>query len=438
MTGTTLRADVVVVGGGSAGCVVAARLSENPNRSVVLLEAGRHAPSEARVATELPIGPDSPWVRHYNVELASGARAVIPRGRVLGGSGVVNGGYFARALPVDFGGWQWSFEDALPYYRKLETEHDFCGAEHGDRGPIPVRRARDLTPFDDTFVDACLRAGYPLIDDFNAGDARGVGRVPCNIADGLRVDTASAYLVPGRANLRIFAGTAASRIVVDGQRARGVEAAGIRIEAETTVLCAGAIESPALLLRSGVGDPDVLRGLGVDLVHALPAVGREFVDHPEVTIAHDGIGRGTSVLNVVLNTGDVEIRPYARSFGTMLIGVALMHPLARGRLHWTSGVTPRIDYHYDIDRDRLRVAAAHAGAVLGIDASAPRLGTSQHMTGTCRMGRADDPGAVVDERCRVHGLDGLAVVDASIIPTSLSRGIHATVVMVAERAADLL
>ncbi|MBJ8338770.1 mycofactocin system GMC family oxidoreductase MftG [Antrihabitans sp. YC3-6] len=482
--------DVAIVGAGSAGCVLAAKLSAAEGRSVALLESGPGYSSVAGCPPELldpgrlPVGPGAPFVRRYRGELRPSQVTEIVRGRALGGSGAVNGCYFIRGTSADFEGWPqelWSFSQVLPYFRALENDQDFGGEFHGSSGPIPVRRDSGyrLTPLSSEFYTACLDAGFVDEPDKNAPAATaGVGPVPSNIGDGRRISTAIGYLLPvlHRPNLAVNSNTTVTRVLFDADRAIGIDAVanGIarRILAGRIVLCAGAIETAALLMRSGIGDPEQLRSVGVPVVTALPGVGAGFFDHPEVGIPYRPTRVGAvdvPALQVVLNTDDVEFRPYTAPFAELVpgsgdvvqrLGVVLMRPRSRGSVRLQDS-DPRtdvsVDYRYlEGESDR---AAMHDAVLTGrrllddlirrgvVDAVSPdysdarfleHLGTSQHLGGTCRMGRSAADGAVVDARCQVFGVTGLSVVDASIIPSPLRRGPHATIVMMAERAAELI
>ncbi|MEU2174196.1 mycofactocin system GMC family oxidoreductase MftG [Nocardia sp. NPDC019219] len=477
-------ADTLIVGGGTAGCVLAERLSADPAQTVRLLEAGPlwtgldAMPAELLDAAALPIGPEAGWLWRYEVVLAEDppVPGTIVRGKLIGGSGAVNGGYFVRAPAADFDAWgrvlggsdSWSFESVLPYYCRVERDLDFGDRPwHGAHGPIPVARTSAPAPVSAAFMDACRAAGFAEVPDLNAPDSgEGVGLVPCNCDGGRRIGPSIGYLLPAlnRPNLTVAGDTFVTRIRFDGTRAVGVECvrdgeSGVEW-ADRIVLCAGAIESAALLLRSGIGDPGQLRPLGVPVVHAAP-VGAWVSDHPEVGIAYLlELAEPPAVpLETVLELDDVEIRPYAVSFtpGVHRLGVTLMRPWSAGVLRLRSAepdVAPLIDYRYlaaEPDRARLRDTVATAGGLLRAMNARPvdpipqpgeldawlraNLATSQHLSGTCRMGRANDPAAVVDELCRVHGVTGLSVVDLSIVPVPLSRGPQATTMMIAEKAA---
>ncbi|QCQ92214.1 mycofactocin dehydrogenase MftG [Rhodococcus sp. SGAir0479] len=482
-------ADVVVVGGGSCGSVVAGRLSEDPDRQVVLVESGpgheipAEFPPELVDAGVLPVGPDSRWIWPYPVELTSARGGWIARGRVLGGSGAVNGGYFVRARVEDFDRWpdSWSYDRVLPYFKAIETDLDFDGPWHGTSGPIPVRRepVEAWHPISSAFAEAARAAGHAEDPDKNAPGSHGVGPVPLNIRDGVRVGPASAYLLPnlGRRNLVVRSDTTVTRILFSGTRVTGLEVSTdsqVRtIRTSTVVLTAGAVATPHLLMLSGVGDAGHLSGLGIPVVADLPEVGSQFSDHPEVVLPYRyrrPVPRTsrTPALQVTLNTDGIEIRPYTAAFGDLIpgsgigkpcLGVVLMQPLSRGEIRLVSadpGTPPRVAYRYlesAQDRQSLREAVSHAADLVRsaplsrlvepepIELSdgwlADRLGTSLHLSGSCRMG-VDATDSVVDDRCRVHGVDGLFVVDTSILPSVPSRGPHATAVMVAERASTYL
>jgi predicted dehydrogenase (TIGR03970 family) len=289
--------------------------------------------------------------------------------------------------------------------------------------------------------------------------------VPLNIVDGTRIGPGAAYLLPAleRANLSLLTQTRAVRLRLSGSRAVGVDAIGpggpITVTADRIVLSAGAIESAHLLMLSGVGDEAMLRAAGVDLVARLP-VGLAFSDHPEWVLPTTwAVAAARPVLEVVLSTpDDVEIRPYTGGFVAMVgdgtaghpdwphLGVALMRPRARGRLTLVSAnplVPPRIEHRYDSEPGD--VAALQAGCDLAREIAGPTTqvgepgwSTSQHLCGTAPMGSAGDPLAVVDHRCRVHGIDGLWVIDGSVLPTITSRGPHATIAMLGHRAAEFV
>ena len=463
MAGAAAACDVVVVGAGSAGSVIAARLSADPDCAVTVVEAGTGAATASADGHRLPIGADSPLVHRYRARLTDHPERWVSlvRGKTVGGSGAVNGGYFCRAVAGDFDGYRvpgWGWPEVLGHYRAIETDLDFTGPAHGDSGPIPVRRNREFAGVTAAFVDAAQRLGYPWIADLNdAGPVlpTGFGAVPQNIVDGVRIGPGAAYLRPAltRPNLRLLTETRAVRLRIVTGRAVGVDTVGphgpATVTAHRIVLCAGAIESAHLLMLSGVGDEQMLRAAGVDVVAPL-AVGEGFTDHPEWLIPVDWPAAGDrTVLEVVLSTADgIEIRPYTRGFDAMMgfggaetpqVGVALMRPRSRGRVSLVSAdpsVAPRIDHHYDADPAdlaALRRGAELVGELAGVALpDEPVWSTSQHLCGTAPLG------AVVDARCRVHGIDGLWVADGSVLPAIPSRGPHATIAMIGHRAAEFL
>jgi predicted dehydrogenase (TIGR03970 family) len=477
---TGRHSDVLVIGAGSAGSVVAERLTADPSCAVTVLEAGRGLTDPRLLAQttnglRLPIGAGSPLALRYHTELTGhpARRVPITRGATVGGSGAVNGGYFCRGLPRDFDeyrlpGWAWS--DVVDHFRAIETDLDFTGPAHGTTGPIPVRRSSEIASSTTMFVTEAQRAGFSWIDDLNDAGASlaasvGVGAVPLTIVDGIRTGPGAAYLLPAleRANLTLLTQTRVARLRFSGGRAVGVDASGpggpMTMLADRIVLCAGAIESAHLLMLSGVGDETMLHANGVDVVMPLP-VGMACSDHPEWVLPTNWAGSDARpVLEVVLSTSEnAEIRPYTSGFGTMIgertaghpnpphIGVALMRPRARGRITLVSAdpeVAPRIEHRYDSEPSD--VAALQHGTELVSElvrattqVGDPAWSTSQHLCGSAPMGADDDLRAVVDPRCRVRGLDGLWVIDGSVLPVVPSRGPHATIVMLGHRAAEFV
>ncbi len=466
-------ADVLIVGAGSAGSVLAERLSADERCRVTVVEAGP-GPTDPRVRREisdglrLPIGIASSLVRRYSTALTDTPRRYVQvmRGRVVGGSGAVNGGYFCRALPSDVDGWGiagWRWDDVLPHFVAIEHDLDFTGPLHGSDGPISVRRVAEFDGCTASFVEAAREAGFGWIDDLNGATPQrplppGVGAVPLNIDGGTRVGPGGAFLQPvlGRPNLTVLTDTRVGRLRFTGERVSGIDCLGpegpLTLTADRIVLCAGAIASAQLLMLSGVGPQQVLRDAGVRPVLDLP-VGVDTADHPEWVLPVTWPPtRGVPALEAVLTTADgLEIRPYTAGFGAMTtgrrddptdqphLGVTLMRPQSRGRVTIASAdpdADPVIEHRYDsapADVELLRGGTALAYELAGATVqSEESWSTSQHLCGTARMG------AVVDERCRVYGVPNLWVVDGSILPEIPSRGPHATIVMAGHRAAEFV
>lgn len=410
--------DVLIVGAGSAGSILAERLSADPDRRVTVLEAGPGAEA-ARFrdltddAFSLPIGPDSPVVRHYRTRLTDEPprEAGIVRGACLGGSGAVNGCYFWRALPQDFGvtpGWSWA--EVEQHYRAVESRIS----------------ASPVTEF--SAITARFRAAAEA-----AGHRADIAAVPLNIERGRRLGPGAVFLESAldRPNLTVLTATRAHRIRFHGHRAVGVEAVGpagpASIDADHVVMTAGAIGTARLLLASGIGPAGRIADL---------PVGQHCWDHPEWTIPTGWQPAGSGpVLEAVLNHNDLEIRPYTTGFGAPAtsIGVALMRPKSRGRV-----TLEGIEHRYDSEAADLAALGRGCdlvGEIIGSQA-APVWSTSQHLSGTAPMGTGED--AVVDPHLRVRGVENLWVADGSVLPAPLSRGPHATVAMIGHRAAQFV
>ncbi|MBE1536650.1 mycofactocin dehydrogenase MftG [Actinomadura algeriensis] len=490
------RPDVLVVGAGGSGAVLAARLSEDPACEVAVLEAGpvpSAFPGELLDARLVPgAQPGHPAVRTFPARLTPDMPYMAARGRVLGGSTTVNGGYFVRARRADFerwaaaGGAAWSYERMLPFMRALENDLDHgATAVHGDRGPMPVRRVGPGHPAAAAFGAAARELGHPDDPDKNAEGPPGFGPVPSNTVDGRRVNTGLAYLLgaaSARPNLTVEGGRRVRSVTVRGGRATGVVIEdGTVLEAGEIVLCGGALATPHLLHLSGIGPAADLERAGIAVVRDLP-VGAALSDHPQIVVEwtprRPMDEPSGSWLGGVLHlrssdgpaAGDLEILqslvPMAGLVGGKAAGpgmplaflASVQAPVRSGGLRTVSAdpdVPPKIDYGYlrtGADRRRMREAVRATVALIGAAAFAEvcagpvepvpvdddrvldawiraRLGTSQHTCGTVPMG------PVVDALGRVHGVRGLRVADTSILPDAPLRGPAATAVLIGEFAA---
>ena len=524
--------DYIVVGAGTAGCLLANRLSANPNTNVLLVEAGGR---DNWIWLHIPVGylyaigdKRSDWRFRTAPEKGLNGRDIAyPRGRVIGGCSAINGMIYMRGQAADYDGWRqlglegWGWDDVLPYFLRHEDHHGGNGDLHRSGGEWRIERPRISWAILDAVRDAAAEAGIPKIDDFNRGDNEGSDYFEVNQRRGVRVSAAKAFLKPvlHRRNLKLVTGAQARKLVIENGRVAGleffrdgqIEVARARRE---VALTAGAIGTPQLLELSGIGRPDALSRIGVSVAHALPGVGENLQDHLQLrtifkiqdartlnvefqslwkrigmgidyainrrgplTMAPSQLGIfGKSSPDYATANVEFHVQPLSldkfgdplHTFPAITLSVCNLRPSSRGFVHVESadpGKQPRIQPNYLSTEEDRRVAAdslrlarkiAHApalarfspqeylpGAKLTSDADLARaagdVGTTIfHPVGTAKMGRDDDPMAVVDVRLRLRGLPGCRIADASVMPRITSGNTNSPTLMIAEKAAEAM
>jgi len=480
--------DIAVVGGGAAGCVLAARLSER-GLGVLLIEAGPDYPDPEALPAELRSGWRSAGTHDWGyADEATGA--VVARAKLVGGCSATNGTIALRGAPADYDGWArlgnpgWSYAEVLADFRKLETDLDFDDDWHGRHGPVPIRRyePKELTPVNAAAYEALGEAGFPEVADHNRPGAVGVGAAPVNTVGGVRMSAAATYLraARDRGNLRILPGATVDRVLIERGRATGVKLADGRVvRAARVVLAAGTYGSPAILLRSGIGPARDLAVLGLPCRSHLPGVGANLQEHPGISVlwplvAEFPDGPRFQVVATRADTDDTDDAPWlqhvpAATPDLFWVSATVMRPRSRGRVRLGSldpAAAPKIRLNLLADPADLTAmirgvrSARQVGALsplrelaggpeqwlgAGLDEGAAfadairrSAWTYHHACGTCAMGPEPEQGAVVNARGEVYGVPGLWIADASIMPVIPSGNTHLPTLMLAEHLAPTI